>query len=135
MNINASIIDQRLESVVNNIRQKAAEELRIRDDSRLKSLAFVYLCVKTILDLDEDAVFDCLTEGGGDFEVDERFNPRGLGGDIAAARRGREGFREAADAHNPIEPIEGGEARGGVGLEIGKNIVFGNGEIGGFGEF
>jgi hypothetical protein len=33
-------------------------------------LAFVYLCVKTILDLDGDDVFDCLTEGGGDFGVD-----------------------------------------------------------------
>lgn len=70
MNINASIIDQRLVSVVNDIRQKASEELRIRDESKLKSLAFVYLCVKTILDLDGDNAFDCLTEGGGDFGVD-----------------------------------------------------------------
>ncbi|GEA26912.1 hypothetical protein MiAbW_01472 [Microcystis aeruginosa NIES-4325] len=70
MNIIASIIDQRLVSVSNDIRQKASEELRITDDGRLKSLAFVYLCVKTILDLDGDDVFDCLTEGGGDFGVD-----------------------------------------------------------------
>ncbi|MEQ8464270.1 AIPR family protein [Coleofasciculus sp. E1-EBD-02] len=70
MNINASIIDQRLASVVNDIRQKAAEELRINDQSRLKSLAFAYLCVKTILDLENDNAFDCLTEGGGDFGVD-----------------------------------------------------------------
>ena len=70
MNINASIIDQRLASVVNDIRQKASEELRIRDENKLKSLAFVYLCVQTILDLDSDDAFDCLTEGGGDFGVD-----------------------------------------------------------------
>lgn len=70
MNINASIIDQRLASVVNDIRQKAAEELRINDQGRLKSLAFAYLCVKTILDLENDNAFDCLTEGGGDFGVD-----------------------------------------------------------------
>lgn len=57
-------------SVSNDIRQKASEELRITDEGRLKSLAFVYLCVKTILDLDGDDVFDCLTEGGGDFGVD-----------------------------------------------------------------
>ncbi|MCG9885609.1 MAG: AIPR family protein [Cyanobacteria bacterium] len=69
MNINASIIDQRLVSVVKNIRQRAYEELRIQDN-KLKSLAFVYLCVKTILDLDDDDAFDCLTEGGGDFGVD-----------------------------------------------------------------
>ncbi|MEO0397588.1 MAG: AIPR family protein [Cyanobacteria bacterium P01_A01_bin.137] len=70
MNINASIIDQRLASVVNDIRQKASEELHITDENRLKSLAFVYLCVQTILDLESDDAFDCLTEGGGDFGVD-----------------------------------------------------------------
>jgi hypothetical protein len=66
MDINASIIDQRLDSVTDIIRQQAAEELGIRDAGKLKSLAFVYLCVKTILDLDTDDTFDCLTEGGGD---------------------------------------------------------------------
>jgi hypothetical protein len=70
MNINASIVDQRLASVVNDIRQKSATELLIQDEGRLKSLAFVYLCVKTILDLEDDDAFDCLTEGGGDFGVD-----------------------------------------------------------------
>lgn len=70
MNINASIIDQRLISVGNDIRQKSAEELKITDDGRLKSLAFVYLCARTILDLEDDDAFDCLTEGGGDFGVD-----------------------------------------------------------------
>ncbi len=70
MNINASIIDQRLASIVNDIRQEVAEELRIRDEGKLKSLAFVYLCVKTTLDLENDNAFDCLTEGGGDFGVD-----------------------------------------------------------------
>ncbi|MBD2664182.1 hypothetical protein B6N60_01286 [Richelia sinica FACHB-800] len=70
MNINASIIDQRLESVADTIRQQAAEELRINDPGKLKSLAFVYFCVKTILDLDDSNAFDCLMEGGGDFGVD-----------------------------------------------------------------
>lgn len=70
MNINASIIDQRLASITDDIRQQASEELRIRDDAKLKSLAFVYLCVKTILDLEDEQTFDCLTEGGGDFGVD-----------------------------------------------------------------
>lgn len=70
MNINASIIDQRLNSVAESIQQEAAEELGIRDAGRLKSLAFVYLCVKTLLDLENSTTFDCLTEGGGDFGVD-----------------------------------------------------------------
>ncbi len=34
------------------------------------SLAFVFLCVRTILDMDGLKAFDCLTEGGGDFGVD-----------------------------------------------------------------
>lgn len=70
MDINASIVDQRLEKVVDAIRVRAAEELGISEPVRLKSLAFVYLCVETILDLEEASTFDCLTEGGGDFGVD-----------------------------------------------------------------
>ncbi len=70
MNINASIIDQRLGSVAAAIQQQAAEELRISEAIRLKSLAFVYFCVKTVLDIEDDDAFDCLTEGGGDFGVD-----------------------------------------------------------------
>lgn len=70
MNINASIIDQRLVQLQDEIRQQAQDELRINDAGRLKSLAFVYLCVQTLLDLDHDEVFDCLTEGAGDFGVD-----------------------------------------------------------------
>jgi hypothetical protein len=70
MNINASIIDQRLQSVTDAIQQRAAEELNINDAGKLKSLAFVYFCVQTILDLEDSNTFDCLTEGGGDFGVD-----------------------------------------------------------------
>ena len=70
MNINASIIDQRLTTVQEAIRRRAADELRITLDDRLRSLAFVFLCVKTMLDIEDDDAFDCLTEGGGDFGVD-----------------------------------------------------------------
>lgn len=70
MNINVSIIDQRLAGIQDEIKERAREELGINDDGRLKSLAFVYLCIKTMLDLDVEDTFDCLTEGGGDFGVD-----------------------------------------------------------------
>lgn len=70
MNINASIIDQRLSSVMDEIRQRAIDEMNIRDEEKLKSLAFVYLCVKTRLDLDLENAFDCLTDSGGDFGTD-----------------------------------------------------------------
>lgn len=70
MNINAAIIDQRLNALVDSLREQAKDELRITDDEKLKSLAFVFLNVKTILDLSDEEAFDCLTEGGGDFGVD-----------------------------------------------------------------
>ncbi|HLO93490.1 MAG TPA: AIPR family protein [Burkholderiaceae bacterium] len=70
MNLNASIVDQRLSGVQDEIRDWAANELNLTDPQRLKSLAFVYLCVKTMLDLDAQESFDCVTDGGGDFGVD-----------------------------------------------------------------
>ena len=70
MNLNASIIDQRLAGVQSEIQQWAADELNITDPKRIKPLAFVYLCVKTMLDLDAQEAFDCVTDGGGDFGVD-----------------------------------------------------------------
>ncbi|MBF0098001.1 MAG: AIPR family protein [Magnetococcales bacterium] len=70
MNINAAIVDQRLESVRNDIRQQAGDELKVTDEVKLKSLAFVFLLVRTLLDLSDEETFDCLTEGGGDFGVD-----------------------------------------------------------------
>lgn len=73
MNINASIIDQRLGKIQDEIQERANSELNINDAGRLKSLSFVYLCVKTMLDLDLDEAFDCLTEGGGDFGVDAMY--------------------------------------------------------------
>lgn len=70
MNVNAAIIDQRLTQLSEHIKEQSATELQITDAVRLKSLAFVFLCVKTLLDLSDDEAFDCLTEGGNDFGVD-----------------------------------------------------------------
>jgi len=70
MNLNASIIDQRLTGVQAEIAQWAQDELNVTAPERLKPLAFVYLCVKTMLDLDAQEAFDCVTDGGGDFGVD-----------------------------------------------------------------
>jgi hypothetical protein len=70
MNINAAIIEQRLSAICDDIRERAREELNITQEQKLKSLAFVYLSVKTMLDLSEEESFECLTEGSGDFGVD-----------------------------------------------------------------
>lgn len=45
MNLNASIIDQRLAGVQSDIQAWAADGLNIAEPGWLKSLAFVYLCV------------------------------------------------------------------------------------------
>lgn len=55
---------------MDEIRQNAADELNIKDEEKLKSLAFVYLCVSTLLDLGFENSFDCLTDSGGDFGTD-----------------------------------------------------------------
>lgn len=72
MNLSAAIIDQRVTHLSEQIKEQAATELQIKrtDALRLKSLAFVFLCVKTLLDLTDDEAFDCLTEGANDFGVD-----------------------------------------------------------------
>jgi hypothetical protein len=70
MNVNASIIDQRLIGIQDEIREWAGAELNVTAADRLKPLAFVYLCTKVLLDLAPEETFDCVTEGGGDFGVD-----------------------------------------------------------------
>lgn len=83
MNINASIIDQRLGGIQDEIRERAVSELNVNDAGRLKSLSFVYLCVKTMLDLDLDEAFDCLTDGGGDFGVDALYLTEEIDGEFS----------------------------------------------------
>lgn len=83
MNVNASIIDQRLAGVQDDIREQAKNELNIPDGQKLKSLSFVYLCVNTLLDLTPEDTFDCLTEGGGDFGVDAMHINEEIDGEFA----------------------------------------------------
>ena len=103
-NINASIIDQRVLGIQEEIRQQAETDLGIKDSGRLKSLAFLYLCVKTLLDLDTEEAFDCLTEGGGDFGIDAMYMTEELDGEFgvtlfqakyATSLEGDKGFPES----------------------------------------
>lgn len=70
MNVNVAIIDQRLNAVVEEVREFAGAVMKITDETRLRSLAFVQLCVQTVLGMNSEEAMDCLTEGGGDFGVD-----------------------------------------------------------------
>lgn len=83
MTINAAIIDQRLSGIQDEIREMSRLELGISDTARLKTLAFVFLCVKTMLELNTEEAFDCLTEGGGDFGVDAMHLTEEIDGEFA----------------------------------------------------
>lgn len=69
MNINASIVDQR----VSGIAEEYSNELKDivgPDAARQKSLAFILLCVSTALDTSLSEAADLLTEGSNDLGVD-----------------------------------------------------------------
>jgi len=70
MNVNAAIIDQRVSAICDEIRTRAKKDLKIGDEPKLKSVSFVYLSIKTMLELSDEDAFNCLTEGGQDFGVD-----------------------------------------------------------------
>jgi hypothetical protein len=68
MNINASIIDQRIVKLATELAPDFESLLNIKNDEN--KAAFVYLVVKTLLNLGKDESLDALTEGGSDFGVD-----------------------------------------------------------------
>ncbi|MFO7564109.1 MAG: AIPR family protein [Enhygromyxa sp.] len=71
MDVNAAIIDARVNALMEELRERVQDELEIRgDEAKLRSVAFVFLCVSTLLDLDFDVAFDCLVVGSRDFGVD-----------------------------------------------------------------
>ncbi len=106
MNINASIIDQRLVTVQDEIRQRSADELNISSPDKVFSLAFVYLCVQTMLDLDDIEAFDCLTEGGGDFGVDAMHISEEYDGEFTISLfQGKYKRKLAADSNYPESAI------------------------------
>ena len=66
MNINASIIDQRVSGIV----EDHPEWLPEGDDNKKKSAAFVLLCMSVCLDMTLEESTELLTEGGNDAGVD-----------------------------------------------------------------
>jgi len=84
------------------------------DDARLRSLTFLYLCVREILDVDPDVAFDCLTEGGGDFGVDGLHISEEIDGEFAVLLQSRlcgAGSRNG-DVDSALEPQVPSDVRG-----------------------
>ena len=67
MNINASIIDQRINGIIEDHPEWLPEG---NDLNKKKSAAFVLLCMSTTLDMNLDETADLLTDGGQDAGVD-----------------------------------------------------------------
>jgi AIPR protein len=71
MSINIGIIDARVRKLAEDLAGELDTRLNIRGDvAKARSAVFVFLVVKTILDLPDEEALDCLTEGGNDFGVD-----------------------------------------------------------------
>jgi hypothetical protein len=71
MSINTSIIDQRVRKLAEDLAAEFETRLNIKnDEEKQRSVAFVFLVVRTVLDLPDEQALDCLTEGGNDFGVD-----------------------------------------------------------------
>lgn len=71
MNVNVGIIDQQ----VRGLSAKAQSQIEAwldtsLDEQKLRSVAFVVLAVKTMLDLTLEESIETLCEGGNDFGVD-----------------------------------------------------------------
>lgn len=67
MNINAGIVDQRLDGIVKDSTALLPDKL---DVTRQKSYAFVMLAATTLLDIELNDATELMTEGGGDAGVD-----------------------------------------------------------------
>lgn len=66
MNINASIVDQRIIGII----EDRPELLPDGDENKKKSSAFVLLCMSTALELNLEEAAELITEGGNDAGVD-----------------------------------------------------------------
>ena len=66
----AQIIDQRVSGIVEEQGDMFPDRLRAGNEEQKKSLAFVFLVAKTVLNLDDETVLEGIVDGGNDFGVD-----------------------------------------------------------------
>ena len=71
MSINIGFIDAQATQLVTDLAPEFEARLGIKNDpNKQRSLSFVFMVVRALLDLTDDEALDCLTEGGNDFGVD-----------------------------------------------------------------
>lgn len=111
MDIKASIIDQQVESLAERLKPELQSQLDLNlqgDRGRLKSLAFIHLCVRSILDLDDLATLDCIVDGGQDFGVDAIYASEEQDGEFTVSLfQGKYKQKLDGTSHFPEEGIKG----------------------------
>jgi hypothetical protein len=71
MNINVNIIDQQIRGLAAKLKPEIEQLLdKTLDETMTRSIAFVLLCAKVMLNLTDEESIESLTEGGNDFGVD-----------------------------------------------------------------
>jgi hypothetical protein len=71
MDINVSIVDQQVRGLAQRLKPQLESALDERlDETKARSVAFVVLCTKALLELSDEEAIAALTEGGNDFGVD-----------------------------------------------------------------
>ncbi len=66
------ILDQRVRKVAEDFKDILMDRLNLQqgDETKLRSAAFVFNVMKTVLDLTDEEVIECLTDGYDDFGID-----------------------------------------------------------------
>ena len=71
MSISANVVDQRVRKIALEKNEIYEQELYIKNDiSKAHSVSFVYLVIKSFLDIPDEDAIDAIVEGGNDFGVD-----------------------------------------------------------------
>lgn len=71
MNINASLVDQRINGILHHHADLLMQEKNLQNDvNRQKSMAFLLLCISTCLDISLGEAAELMTDGGNDGGVD-----------------------------------------------------------------
>jgi len=72
MSMIVDILDQRVRKIAEDFRDILMDrlDLQAQEETKLRSAAFLFIVMKTVLDLTDEEVIDCLTDGYDDFGID-----------------------------------------------------------------
>ncbi len=84
MTLATQIVDQRISGILEQHGQVLRDEFSVgADESRMRSLGFLFLVAKTLFDLSDDETVEGIVDGGRDFGVDGLYFDSPTDGEIA----------------------------------------------------